>query len=223
MSNVNNVLEASYLCENESLLCIESIHRNAIDRAFLPLHMSYLISKDSRSRTRLLSRQCRSRGDYSITKQDVFGHTPVSLPMNTPVHAFGLWNRGQGAPRELQRGDRAVGALVCRGSGKVSRFAFYWTKIIHYNYKQVSLGKIEIQDETHVREMERTTSEEDDLIPFLGWTVIEHDWKLHSSRKLMPRLPQDRTLRRPRIVGKMERATRKKAESHCRHESGGQL
>lgn len=42
---VNIVREATHLCENDSRLRVESIQTQAIDRAFLPLHMSQSLAK----------------------------------------------------------------------------------------------------------------------------------------------------------------------------------
>jgi hypothetical protein len=182
---VNNVLEATHLCDNESLLRVESIQTQAIDRAFLPLHVSQSLAKkadlalafsaDNVEVAAVLQSLSKTHSGIPLSQMTDAYTSTVPLvcgievkerggDYNEAIVQLAIWCA---AGLERLRGLREIG----QNHTLQPQTAF------------IRETRGETQDETQTRGRERTTFEDDGLLPFLGWTVIGHDWKLHISWK----------------------------------------
>jgi hypothetical protein len=184
---VNNVLEATHLCENDSKLRVESIQTQTIDRAFLPLHMSQSLAKKADLALAFSSDNIEVAAVIqSLSKT----HSGIPLSQMTDAYTStvplvcGIEVKERGGDYN----EAIVQLAIWCAAGLERLRGLQELGQNHISQSQTGSTVVDIneasgQDKTQAIGLKRTVVEEDGLLPFLGWTVIGHDWKFHISWK----------------------------------------
>jgi len=156
MKVVNNVLESAELGQDSSMLRVHSIQTQSIDAAFLPKHASQSFAKKADLALAFSS----DHPAVAIATEPVHkAHPDISLSQMTDAYTSTV-------------------PLVCclevkeRGGD--------------YNEAITQLGiwcAAGLERLRGLRALGRNDQEDKELPPFLGWTVVGHDWKFHISWK----------------------------------------
>jgi hypothetical protein len=156
MKVVNYVLESSELGQNSSMLRVHSIQTQTIDPAFLPRHSSQSFAKKA---DLALAFSCR-HPDVATALEPVYRANP-DLALSQMTDAYTSTVPMVCCLEVKERGGDHNEAIVQLGiwcAAGLERLRGLWT-----------LGGRDLQEE--------------ELPPFLGWTVVGHDWKFHLSWK----------------------------------------
>ncbi|KAG0644966.1 hypothetical protein D0Z07_9315 [Hyphodiscus hymeniophilus] len=153
---VKNVLESVERAEENPMLCIQSIQTQSIDPTVLPFHASMSLAKKA---DLALS--------FSIEHPTVLESVEPIYTANPSINLS-----------QMTDAYTSTVPLVC-GLEVKERGGDYNEAITQLAiWSAAGLERLR-----ELRERVRTPEDQEDLPPFLGWTVIGHDWKLHISWK----------------------------------------
>ncbi|KAF8855803.1 hypothetical protein BDZ45DRAFT_727874 [Acephala macrosclerotiorum] len=161
MKVVNNVLESAELGQDSSMLRVHSIQTQSIDAAFLPQHASQSFAK---------------KADLALAFSS--DHPAVAIAIE-PVHKA----NPDMALSQMTDAYTSTVPLVCCLEVK-ERGGDYNEAIIQLGiWCAAGLERLRGLRALGRSDSGRDLEEDEELSPFLGWTVVGHDWKFHISWK----------------------------------------
>jgi hypothetical protein len=159
MKVVNNVLESAGLGQDSSMLRVHSIQTQSIDPAFLPQHASQSFAK---------------KADLALAFSS--DHPTVATAIE-PVHKA----NPDTALSQMTDAYTSTVPLVCCLEVK-ERGGDYNEAIIQLGV-WCAAGLERLRGLWTLSRNDSGRDPEEELPPFLGWTVVGHDWKFHISWK----------------------------------------